>query len=139
MSLFIYVGPPNITTSLETNIKNRSVKLIGNVFIYDDSPGILEIFWTRNDERVKYEESDGKLFIDSPTLTIKNVSPDDAGEYQLTATNAVGSSSSDVIVLGISVIRNVSFYLTLNVQPLVSHATVLQILYKNLNNNLHLR
>lgn len=127
MSLFIYVGPPNITTSLETNIKNRSVKLIGNVFIYDDSPGILEIFWTRNDERVKYEESDGKLFIDSPTLTIKNVSPDDAGEYQLTATNAVGSSSSDVIVLGISVIRNVSFYLTLNVQPLVSHATVLQI------------
>lgn len=130
MSLFIYVGPPNITTSLETNIKNRSVKLIGNVFIYDDSPGILEIFWTRNDERVKYEESDGKLskvYIDSPTLTIKNVSPDDAGEYQLTATNAVGSSSSDVIVLGISVIRNVSFYLTLNVQPLVSHATVLQI------------
>lgn len=127
MSLFIYVGPPNITTSLETNIKNRSVKLIGNVFIYDDSPGILEIFWARNDERVKYEESDGKLFIDSPTLTIKNVSPDDAGEYQLTATNAVGSSSSDVIVLGISVIRNVSFYLTLNVQPLVSHATVLQI------------
>lgn len=139
MSLFIYVGPPNITTSLETNIKNRSVKLIGNVFIYDDSPGILEIFWARNDERVKYEESDGKLFIDSPTLTIKNVSPDDAGEYQLTATNAVGSSSSDVIVLGISVIRNVSFYLTLNVQPLVSHATVLQIWYKNLNNNLHLR
>lgn len=139
MSLFIYVGPPNITTSLETNIKNRSVKLIGNVFIYDDSPGILEIFWTRNDERVKYEESDGKLFIDSPTLTIKNVSPDDAGEYQLTATNAVGSSSSDVIVLGISVIRNVSFYLTLNVQPLVSHATVLQIWYKYLNNNLHLR
>lgn len=107
MSLFIYVGPPNITTSLETNIKNRSVKLIGNVFIYDDSPGILKIFWTRNDERVKYEESDGKLFkvyIDSPTLTIKNVSPDDAGEYQLTATNAVGSSSSDVIVLGICII-----------------------------------
>lgn len=127
--LCIYVGPLNITTSLETNIKNRSVKLIGNVFINDDSPGIFDTFWTRNKKKIKSEESGGKLFeeyIDSPTLTIKNVSPDDAGEYQLTATNAVGESTSDVIVLGISVILIVKYHLTLTVQRLVYHATVLQ-------------
>lgn len=120
--LCIYVGPLNITTSLETNIKNRSVKLIGNVFINDDSPGIFDTFWTRNKKKIKSEESGGKLFeayIDSPTLTIKNVSPDDAGEYQLTATNAVGESTSDVIVLGISVILIVKYHLTLTVQRLV--------------------
>lgn len=124
--LFIDVGPPNITTSLETNIKNRSVKLIGNVFIYDDSPGILDTFWTRNDKKIKSEESGGKLFevyIDSPTLTIKNVSSDDAGEYQLTATNAVGSSTSDVIVLGILDILTVKYHLPLNVKRLVVHTT----------------
>lgn len=124
MLLFIHVGPPNITTSLETNNKNRSVKLIGNVFIYDDSPRILDTFWTRNGKKIKSEERGGKLFevyIDSATLTIKNISPDDAGEYKLTATNAVGSSTSDVIVLGISDILFVNYHLPLNVKRLVVH------------------
>lgn len=128
--LFIYVGPPNITTSFETNIKDRSVKLIGNVFVYDDSPGILDTFWTKNPEQIKTEENSGKLLegnIDSPTLIIKNVSPDDDGEYQLTAKNAVGTSTSDVIVIGISVIHIVNYHQTLTVQRLVSRATVLQI------------
>lgn len=85
------------------------------MFIYDDSPGILDTFWTRNDKKIKSEENGGKLFevyIDSrPTLTIKNVSSDDAGEYELTATNAVGSSTSDVIVLGILDILIVKYHL----------------------------
>lgn len=101
-----YLGPPNITTSLETNNKNRSVKLIGNVFIYDDSPKILESFWTRNVKTIDLEDSGRKLLegdIDNPSLTIKNVSPDDSGEYRLTAINAVGLNTSEVIVLGISV------------------------------------
>lgn len=74
------------------------------MYFYDDSPGILETFWTKNEKKIEPEKSGGKLSEtsnDTPSLTIRNVSPDDAGEYRLTATNAVGSSTSDVIVLGI--------------------------------------
>lgn len=94
---------PNITTNLETNIKSRSVKLIGNIYFYDDSPGIIETYWKKNDEKINLEESSGKLLkmsSDISSLTIRNVNPGDAGKYQLTAINAVGSSTSDVIVLG---------------------------------------
>lgn len=110
---FIYVDPPNIMTSFNTNIKDRSVKLIGNLYVYDDSPGILETFWTKNEKKINPEKSGGKLSEISneiPSLTISSVSPDDAGEYRLTATNAVGSSTSDVIVLGILVVYKIYIY-----------------------------
>lgn len=94
-------------TSFETNIKDRLVKLIGNIYVYDDSPGILETYWTKNEKKINPEKSGGKLSEicnENPSLTIRNVSPDDAGDYRLTATNAVGSSTSDAIVLGILVV-----------------------------------
>lgn len=97
-------GPPNFTTSVDTNIKNRSLKLIGKLYFFDDSPGILETFWTKDGEKINTKESGGKLLDisnDYSSLIITNVSPDDAGDYQLTAINAVGPSTSDVIVLGI--------------------------------------
>lgn len=100
---FLILGRPNITTNLETNIKSRSVELIGNIYFYDDSPGIIETYWKKNDEKINLEESSGKLLkmsSDISSLTIRNVNPGDAGKYQLTAINAVGSSTSDVIVLG---------------------------------------
>lgn len=103
-----YIGPPNLTTSFVTDIENRSVKLIGNVYVYDDSPGILQTFWTKNDKSMNTRESKGKLSetrTDNLSLTITNVGPDDAGEYKLTAINAVGSTTSDAIVLG-----NLIFY-----------------------------
>lgn len=101
-------------TNLETNIENRSVKLIGRMYFYDDSPDILETltFWTKNEKKIVPEKGGGKLLSeiinDTPSLTIRNVSPDDAGEYRLTATNNVGSSTSDVIVLGNLVVYNVN-------------------------------
>lgn len=102
--IHIFLGPPCIKIIPETNIKNRSVKLIGNVIIYDDSPEMHNSFWTRNGETIDFEKSDGKLSetsTDNTSLTITNVSPDDAGEYQLTALNAVGSCASEAIILGI--------------------------------------
>lgn len=101
---YINLGPPNITTSQETNIKGKILKLIGNVSLYDDSPDILEVFWTKNGERIDTRGSGGRLSevtIDNPSLIIREVNVDDAGNYQLTAVNAVGSTTSDVIVLGI--------------------------------------
>lgn len=77
--------------------------MIGNIYFYDDSPCIIETYWEKNDEKINLEESSGKLLemsSDISSLTIRNVSPCDAGKYQLTAINAVGSSTSDVIVLG---------------------------------------
>lgn len=103
----LYIGPPNITTSVVTNIKNRSVKLMGEVYFFDNSPGILKTFWTKNDEKINTEKGGGKLsemITDNPSLTITNVGADDAGEYKVTAVNAVGSTTSEVIVLGILVI-----------------------------------
>lgn len=100
----IFLGPPNIKTIPETNIKNRSVKLIGNVIIYDDSPAVKNYFWTRNNKTIDFEECNGRLSetrTDNPSLTITNVGPDDAGEYRLTAMNDVGSFTSEAIVLGI--------------------------------------
>lgn len=102
--IHLFLGPPYIKIIPETNIKNRSVKLIGNVIIYDDSPEMHNFFWTRNVKTIDFEKSDGKLSetrTDNPSLTITNVGPDDAGEYQLTALNAVGSCTSEAIILGI--------------------------------------
>lgn len=75
------------------------------MFLYEGSPDILEVFWTRNSKRIDTQGSGGKFLevtIENPSLTIRNVNSYDAGHYQLTATNAVGSTSSNIIVLGIS-------------------------------------
>lgn len=53
--------------------------------------------------RGKYSE----VSIKNPSLTIFDVNQHDAGSYQLTATNAVGSTQSNAIVLGI----NISFHI----------------------------
>lgn len=100
---FINTDLPNISTIQETNIKNRFVKLIGNIFLDDDSPGLLEVFWTKNGKKIDIKGSGGRLSevtIDDPSLIIREVCHHDAGPYQLTATNAVGPTKSDEIVLG---------------------------------------
>lgn len=74
------------------------------MYLYDDSPDILEVFWTKNGEKIDTRGSGGRLSevtIDNPSLIIRDVNVDDAGNYQFTAVNAVGSSTSDVIVLSI--------------------------------------
>lgn len=74
------------------------------MIIYDDSPGMNTFFWTRNNNTIDFEECDGKLLetrSDNPSLTITDVRPADAGEYRLTAINAVGSFTCEAIVLGI--------------------------------------
>lgn len=104
MFLIIHIlGLPNITVSHVTDFMNRSIKLNGAVFVSDDSPGIQEVFWSKNGEKIDIQGSGGRLSgvtIDDPSLTIRNVSQEDAGKYLLTAINAVGPNDSAVISIG---------------------------------------
>lgn len=98
------VGLPNITISHRTCVLDRSVTLIGNVFLYGSLPAVKNVFWTKNGKELDTEGSGGRyteVTVDNPSLTIFEVNEYDAGSYQLTATNAVGSTTSDFLILGI--------------------------------------
>lgn len=98
------LGVPNVMISHSTCIQAKTVKLIGNVFLYDDSPAIQNVFWTKNGEKIDTYRSGGRylgMTIEDPSLIINSVNHHDAGEYQLIAINQVGSTQSDIIVLGI--------------------------------------
>lgn len=63
-----------------------------------------DFFWSKKKKGKEFEEIDrdiSEMRTNNPSLTIRNMGPGDAGEYKVTAINAVGSSTSDVIVLGI--------------------------------------
>lgn len=101
--LCIIAGPPNIMTSHETCFEKHSVKLIGKVFLYDQRNATRDLYWTKNEEKIDTLNSGGKyskVSTDDSSLIISDVNEHDAGSYQLTATNEVGSTQSDIIVLG---------------------------------------
>lgn len=95
---------PNITNATCTTI-DRSVRLNCDVFLYDKSPALQEVYWTKNEHRLDVQGSGGKYSVGvsptDPSLTINNVNEHDAGDYQLTAINSVGPTKSDVIALGV--------------------------------------
>lgn len=97
-------GQPNVTICHETSFKNRSVTLIGMVFVPEQRPEIETLFWSKNGQKLNSQGMKGKyseVSINDPSLTIFEVNQHDAGSYQLTATNALGSTQSEAIVLGI--------------------------------------
>lgn len=62
-------------------------------------------FWTKNGRKLETEGNGDKfsnVSVDNPSLTIFEVNKYDAGYYQLTATNAIGSTKSDFLTLGIT-------------------------------------
>lgn len=104
----IVVGAPNIMVSHDVCFQNISVKLIGKVYLFSGKlPAIQDVFWTKDGEKVDTQGSGGKyseVAVDDPSLIIYNVNHHDIGSYQLTAINAVGSTKSDVITLGNTII-----------------------------------
>lgn len=99
----IFTDRPNITNTICTT-KDRSVRLNCDVFLYDKSPALEDLYWTKNERKLDIQGSGGKysgeVSPEDPSLTINNVNEHDAGNYQLTAINSVGPTKSDVIVLG---------------------------------------
>lgn len=106
ITIFNITGRPNVTISHKTCIENHSVTLIGMVFLYEERPEIQTLFWSKNGQKLNSHDMRGKyseVSINNPSLTIFDVNQHDAGSYQLTATNAVGSTQSNAIVLGINI------------------------------------
>lgn len=104
------VGLPNITISHRTCVSNRSITLIGNVFLYGSLPVVKNVFWTKNEEVLDTKGSGGRyseVTVDNPSLTIFEINEYDAGSYQLTATNDAGSTTSDFLILGIKLILEI--------------------------------
>lgn len=93
---------PNMSKGTCT-VQGCSVKLKCDVFLYEDSPAINNVDWTKNGIKLDITKSAGKYLgadINDPSLTINNVNFNDAGDYQLIAANDVGKTESEVIVLG---------------------------------------
>lgn len=95
------------------------MRLIGKVFVNNRSPKIQNINWTKDGQDIDSEEEEEAKYSkqytqNNPSLTINNVNHNDAGSYQLTATNAVGSSFSQIVlgktVLFQKVMKTCSFY-----------------------------
>lgn len=94
------VDPPNITITHETCFQTRSLKLIAKVFPYDECHATRDVYWTVNKEKIDERLLGGKystVSVDDASLTIRNLNKCDKGSYKLTATNAVGSTTSDAI------------------------------------------
>lgn len=86
-------------TNHQTCLKERTVKLICEVFPYDPE----NVFWSINGKEIDKSKSKVKyseVTVKDPSLTIFKVNEDAAGSYQVTASNGEGSTQSDVIVLG---------------------------------------
>lgn len=111
MCFKIFLDRPNMSEGTCT-LLNRSVKLRCDVFLYDESPAVNDVYWTKNGIKLHVSKSDGKysgVDINDPSLIINSVNHNDAGDYQLIAVNEVGETKSEVIVLGKG--KNYTLYL----------------------------
>lgn len=89
-------------TNHQTCLKKNFLKLIGEVFPYEPET----VFWSKNGEEIDTSKCGGKyseVSVKDPSLTIFTVNEHDAGSYYFTASNAVGSTQSEIIVVGKSV------------------------------------
>lgn len=85
------------------SLHGNSVTLKCDVFLYDESPPLNNVYWTKGDKHIVIATNNGKYAgadKNDPSLTIYNVNYDDAGDYQLIAVNPVGETWSKVILLG---------------------------------------
>lgn len=85
------------------SLHGNSVTLKCDVFLYDESPPLNNVYWTKGDKHIVIATNNGKYAganKNDPSLTIYNVNYDDADDYQLIAVNPVGETWSKVILLG---------------------------------------
>lgn len=101
------LGKPNIS-EVTCSLHGNSVKLKCDVFLYDESPPLDYVCWTKNGKQIFIATNNEKYARDDKndlSLTINNVNNNDAGDYQLIAVNPVGETWSKVILLGNNIYR----------------------------------
>lgn len=101
------LGKPNIS-EVTCSLHGNSVKLKCDVFLYDESPPLDYVCWTKNGKQIFIATNNEKYARDDKndlSLTINNVNYNDAGDYQLIAVNPVGETWSKVILLGNNIYR----------------------------------
>lgn len=79
-------------------------------------PAIKIIYWTKDGNKLETEEGGEKyseVNTRNPSLTIHNVNHHDAGTYRLIATNAVGSTSSDIVLGNTIRVKEIFFLFSL--------------------------
>ncbi|XP_055999938.1 uncharacterized protein LOC130048001 [Ostrea edulis] len=94
---------PSLSVHDETRILEKSVTLICEMTVPDNSPKVSEVFWTKDDKKIDIPGREGKYSggsIADPSLTIKAVSLKDKGIYQCYASNLMGHMWSEKIHLG---------------------------------------
>lgn len=104
---FSVLGKPNIS-EVTCSLHGNSVKLKCDVFLYDESPPLDYVCWTKNGKQIFIATNNEKYARDDKndlSLTINNVNYNDAGDYQLIAVNPVGETWSKVILLGNNIYR----------------------------------
>lgn len=100
--IFISLVLPNgMCIHTRSNNQDRIITL--SVSLKDNSTSRQFFFWTKDGKKIDIFGRDGKMKMNiyNPSLTIFNVTHDDAGSYELNATHSLGTTTSDKIVLGI--------------------------------------
>lgn len=99
----LLIDVPSLSVHHETRILEKSVTLICEMTVPDNSPKVSEVFWTKDDKKIDIPGREGKYSggsIADPSLTIKAVSLKDKGIYQCYASNLMGHMWSEKIHLG---------------------------------------
>lgn len=93
---------PNISEGTCT-LQGHAVKLRCDVFLYDESPTLTDVYWTKDGIKLNIGGRGEKYLggdVNNQSLIINNVNYNDDGDYKLIAINAVGETRSKGIVLG---------------------------------------
>lgn len=93
---------PNISEGTCT-LQGDAVKLRCDVFLYDESPTLTDVYWTKDGIKLNIGGRGEKYLggdVNNQSLIINNVNYNDDGDYKLIAINPVGETRSNGIVLG---------------------------------------
>ncbi|XP_061170572.1 uncharacterized protein LOC133179911 [Saccostrea echinata] len=93
--------PPNVIMNHDTDFLEQSVTFICKV-LCDSSHPLTGLVWTKGNHEIDILSSEGKYTggeIGNPSLKITNVNASDAGIYQCSASNYVGTTQSEQVTL----------------------------------------
>ena len=92
------LGPPPVITQHPMNMTINLVNNNTNVSLTCEADGASSYEWERQNDDIPSDS----IGVNTNTITLINLQPEDAGSYQCVATNAGGSSKSNYATVSIS-------------------------------------